>query len=112
MPTSWCVTCIASLRHSVAPFTAPALTLTLVVRCSQGHFVKNWKRRFFRLTSLQLAYYEHASDAEPKGSIQLAQIESILDKSMFVMRRPTHTTKGHSTIPPLGVFVGAQVVAT
>ena len=112
MPTSWCVTCIASHRHSVAPFTAPALTLTLVVRCSQGHFVKNWKRRFFRLTSLQLAYYEHASDAEPKGSIQLAQIESILDKSMLVTRPPTHTTKGHTTMTPVGVFVGAQVVAT
>ena len=97
----------------MAPFTAPALTLTLVVRCSQGHFVKNWKRRFFRLTSLQLAYYEHASDAEPKGSVQLAQIESILDKSMLVTRlQHTHTHQKTHNHNACGCVCGWQVVAT
>jgi len=40
--------------------------------CKQGHFVKNWKYRWFRMKNGKLYYFKNRNDDKPVGEIPLA----------------------------------------
>ena len=43
----------------------------------QGGIVKSWKKRFFALSNRTLKYYSSPDEATPKGTIVLANIQSV-----------------------------------
>eukprot|EP00792_Barthelona_sp_PAP020_P005153 TRINITY_DN2526_c0_g2_i1.p1 TRINITY_DN2526_c0_g2~~TRINITY_DN2526_c0_g2_i1.p1 ORF type:complete len:208 (+),score=48.24 TRINITY_DN2526_c0_g2_i1:31-624(+) len=57
--------------HVVAEIIEPSAVRRNGYMTKQGHFIRNWKKRYFVLRDCVLRYFSHPSEKKPRGTIIL-----------------------------------------
>eukprot|EP00792_Barthelona_sp_PAP020_P005152 TRINITY_DN2526_c0_g1_i1.p1 TRINITY_DN2526_c0_g1~~TRINITY_DN2526_c0_g1_i1.p1 ORF type:complete len:207 (+),score=44.79 TRINITY_DN2526_c0_g1_i1:33-623(+) len=57
--------------HVVAEIIEPSAIRRNGYMTKQGHFIRNWKKRYFVLRDSILRYFSHPSEKKPRGTIVL-----------------------------------------